>query len=399
MTSGTQVLLATKPRRTLTLSPRPLGEGGQANVFSVDDDPGLVVKLYRHPTAHLERRLESMLLLARAEDFLSEDGTAQPVLTWPSALVEDIDNGAVIGYGMRKVASPEYLPLWTLFNPMQRRQHFPDISWRFLVGLGRNLAGSTSALHERALVLGDVSHANLVVSQRGYLCVLDCDSIQFTDPRSGEHFPCEFLTCEYAPPELQTGDGSPRSPATDDFSLAILACRLLLVGDHPFLGIREGGSEDDAEVARNIADGYSYITRRRDMHVPRGTLDPGLLPPPVLELAERAFGPGHVDPSARPTSEEWLIALDDSLRAIRPCATHRFHAYSEHLPSCPWCVRVEAGLPDVFPSPSAQPPRSTHAAPLAGPKGPGIRMALIALAVMFVLIAIAIAISNHHGGP
>jgi eukaryotic-like serine/threonine-protein kinase len=389
MSAGAEVLLASTPRRRLTLSPRPIGEGGQAAVFGVHADPDLVVKLYHEPTAEIERRLESMLLLAHPDQFLSEDGTGHPALTWPSAMVEDVETGAVIGYAMRRVGAPEFLPLGTLFNPVQRRQYFPDISWRFLVGLGRNLAGLVAALHDRELVLGDISHANLVVSRLGYFTFLDCDSMQFTDPRSGEHFPCLFLTAEYAPPELQGAEGMARSRATDDFSLAVLACRLLLVGDHPFMGIRTGGLDDDADAGRNIVDGYSYLVRPEQIGLPPGTLDPGLLPPPVLTLAQRAFGPGHSDQGARPTADEWLAVLDTAMESIAVCGLRRHHAYSDHLPGCPWCARMQAGAPDVFPSPDAQrwPSPQVPAPTVADGNGwSGWFVGLAVLAVIVVLL-------------
>jgi DNA-binding helix-hairpin-helix protein with protein kinase domain len=350
------VVLATAPQRKIQLSERPVGEGGQATVFGVEADPELVVKLYREPSDELERRLESMLLLAQPDDFLSEDVTRQPVLTWPSALVKSSESGRVIGYAMRRVGGPEFVPLGTLFNPAQRHDSFPDVSWRFLLGVARNLAALLDALHERDLVLGDVSHANIVLGQSGYLTFLDCDSMLFTDPRSGERFPCEYFTAEYAAPELQHDELTERSPATDDFSLAVLVCRLLLVGDHPFMGIRLAGDEEP-DVGRNIRDGYSYLVRPRDIGLPPGSFGRAVLPPTVRELAERAFGPGHLDPEARPTSAEWLAALDQARSATTACAESPLHAFGAHLDACPWCARVDAGFPDAFRAvPVAVPP-------------------------------------------
>jgi DNA-binding helix-hairpin-helix protein with protein kinase domain len=387
--SAVEVMLAATPRRRLELSPRPIGEGGQAAVFGVDADPGLVVKLYHAPTPEIERRLESMLLLARPDDFLSDDGTGHPALTWPSAMVQDVASGEVIGYAMRRVDTPEFLPLGTLFNPAQRRAYFPDISWRFLLGLGRNLAGLVTALHDRGLVLGDISHANLVVSRRGYLSFLDCDSMQFTDPRSGEHFPCAYLTAEYAAPELQARSGVDRTAATDTFSLAVLACRLLLVGDHPFMGIRLGGRDDDADAARNIVDGYCHLVRPEEMGLPPGTIDPGVLPPPVLALARRTFGPGHGDADARPTAEEWFTALDEALERTATCGASSRHVHGAHLPQCPWCARSRAGASDPF---ASSDPRS--GAPTPGParsagvadRWRGWAIALVVLVVLVLLI-------------
>jgi DNA-binding helix-hairpin-helix protein with protein kinase domain len=388
-----EVLLASGPRRTLRLSPQPIGEGGQATVFTVDADPGVAVKLYHEPTPDLERRLESMLLLAHPDQFLSDDGTEHPALTWPAAMVKDLASGEVIGYTMRRVRSPEFVPLGTLFNAPQRRQHFADISWRFLLGLARNLAGLVASLHERELVLGDVSHGNIVVSQRGYLSLLDCDSMQFTDPRSGERFPCLFLTAEYAPPELQLEPAIERSPSTDDFSLAILVCRLLRAGDHTHIGVRLGGGDEDADVAANIRDGYSHLVRSDEMGLPPGTFDARLLPPPVLELAQRAFGPGHADPAARPSAEEWLAALDEAAGAVATCSASRYHAHGGHLAACPWCERVAAAAPDPFPGPGAAPAAVRPPAPSAGRHRFDWRWAFVAL--LLVGLILLVVLSSH----
>jgi DNA-binding helix-hairpin-helix protein with protein kinase domain len=204
------------------------------------------------------------------------------------------------------------------------------------------------ALHARGLVLGDVSHANIVLGQNGYLTFLDCDSMLFTDPRSGEVFPCEFVTAEYAAPELQRDEQRDRSPATDDFSLAVLVCRLLLVGDHPFMGIRRDEADEEPDVGRNIRDGYSYLVRPEAVGVPPGTFDRAVLPPGVAELATRAFGPGQDDAAARPTSAEWLAALDEARAAVASCPASGLHAYGGHLEECPWCARAADGLPDAF---------------------------------------------------
>lgn len=394
MTTLSEVQLAANPRRRLTLSPQPIGAGGEATVFGVEDDATLAVKLYHDPGEDTERRLESMLLLAHAEEFLSEDGASRPVLVWPSALVHDVDNVAVIGYAMRRIAPPDYLLLGTLFDPPQRRKHFPDISWRFLSGLARNLAGLTAALHERDLLLGDVSHANLMVTRDGYLCFLDCDSMQFTDPQSGEMFTCPVITPEYAAPELQHDEDAGRSIATDDFAVAVLICRLLLVGDHPFMGIRLDGSDDEADVARNIADGYSYLVRSADIGLPAGTVDPDVLPPPVRELAQRAFGAGHLDPAARPAAEEWMTALDDALLAIRSCATHTVHAFPGHLDRCTWCERVTAHHGDLFSAAGNDRPAASGS---TATTASGSQKWWIALFVLIAMIVIVIAvISGGH---
>ena len=378
------VLLAGDPPRTLRLSERPIGRGGQAVVYGVETDPGVAVKLYHRPADDIERRLDGMLRLARPDDFLTR--AAHPELAWPSALVRDVDRHRVIGYAMRRVAEPDFFPLGVLFSTPHRRQAMREMSWRFLVGVSRNLACLAAALHERDLVLGDVSHANVVVSRRGYLTFLDCDSMQFEAPHTRERFPCLVMTAEYAAPELLSNGHVDRTPESDSFSLALLVCRLLLVGDHPFMGVRRFGSDtDDSGTADNIREGYSYLVRPDEMGVPEEHFKPSLLPPALHGLAVRTFGEGHSDPSARPSAAEWLAALDDAQASLTVCRADRMHVFSGHLASCPWCARVADGAWDPFAPRSPAAAATTTTTPV--PAFASVLLAIFAIAI-FVLFAV-----------
>jgi DNA-binding helix-hairpin-helix protein with protein kinase domain len=399
---GREVLLATTPPQRLQLSAKPIGRGGQATVYSTDTDTTLAVKVYHRPSDEVERRLRGMLLLGQQEDFLTQDTVRHPVLAWPAAAVKDPNEDRVIGYAMRRVGRPEFVPLGMLFNSSQRREHFPEISWRFLIGIGRNLSALVAALHEREMVLGDVSHGNFVVSGNGYLTFLDCDSMQFTDPDTGEKFPCPVLTAEYAPPELRRGEAPERTPTTDNFSLAVLVIRLLLVGDHPFMGTRpHGHGGDEVGTAENVRDGFCYLVRPEEMMLPAGALNVGLLPPDVLQLGRRAFGPGHSNPQARPTAIEWLSALDDALASLVVCPAHPTHVHSGHLSACPWCERVAAGHPDLF---AGRPEsRRSGAGPTKSPRPSGangqalqtaLRVAIGLLLILGAFVLLAVLLSQ-----
>jgi DNA-binding helix-hairpin-helix protein with protein kinase domain len=348
VTAVREVMLESRPPRTLRLSERPIGRGGQAVVYATETDPSLAVKLYHEPAADIERRLDGMLRLARPEDFLTRDAATHPELAWPSALVRDVRDRQVIGYAMRRVAQPDFFPLGVLFSHPHRREAMQEMSWRFLVGVSRNLACLAAALHERDLVLGDVSHANVVVSRHGYLTFLDCDSMQFVAPHSGERFPCLVMTAEYAAPELLRNGHVDRTASSDTFSLALLVCRLLLVGDHPFMGVRKYSQADESGTADNIRDGYSYLVRPEEIGVPDDHFHPSLLPPRLHGLAVRTFGDGHSDPGARPSAADWLAALDDAQSSLTVCSAQRLHVFSGHLASCPWCARVALGASDPF---------------------------------------------------
>jgi DNA-binding helix-hairpin-helix protein with protein kinase domain len=392
------VVLASDPPRTIRLGNKPIGRGGQAVVYVTEADPALAVKLYYEPAADVERRLEGMLRLAHPDEFLTKDGASHPELAWPTAVVRDVDNHQVIGYAMRRVGRPDFFALGVLFSRPQRREALSEISWRFLVGVSRNLAGLVATLHDRNLVLGDVSHANIVVSQEGRLTFLDCDSMQFVAPTSGERFPCLVLTAEYAAPELQRAGHRVRTPESDCFSLAVLVCRLLLLGDHPFMGVRASAPEDDESgTTDNIRDGYSYLVRPEEMRIPSNSFDPGLMPPKVLQLARRTFGEGHSDLRARPQAAEWLAALEEAQTSLSVCPTQRLHVYGSHLAACPWHERASAGFSDPFvaPGPRVRVPGATTPPSQPAPSVPTVPEkseewsgAEIALAVFVVIVLV-----------
>ena len=70
---------------------------------------------------------------------------------------------------MRLVGEPEFHPLGTLFSHRERIRYFTQATWRFPLGIARNLSAVVARLHHRGLIVGDLSDRNLVVSQKGYL--------------------------------------------------------------------------------------------------------------------------------------------------------------------------------------------------------------------------------------
>jgi DNA-binding helix-hairpin-helix protein with protein kinase domain len=136
--------------------------------------------------------------------------------------------------------------------------------------------------------------------------------------------------------------------------------------------------------------------------VPRTVIDPLVLPPALLGLARRAFGPGVDDPAARPTAQEWLQALDTERARVRVCAARPLHSYGSHLDTCPWCDRIATTGRDLFnlvpPRDPTVPRPDTHRKmpPRPRPAQPSWRsreavIAAIVIAVILVLALIAFA--------
>lgn len=382
--SGLTVFLDGKP---VTLAELPLKGGGQAAVFPVIGDAGIVVKLYREPPGlDQERRLMRMLTMSPLAA-RPTDASQPPELAWPTALARG-PQGEFLGYAMRRFGEPQHVQLIGLFTRAQRLKLFPErADWRFLLGVAWNLAFMTARMHYDNLVIGDFSSSNVVVDTNGFVTFLDCDSIAFNDPVSGELFPCLMHTTDYSSPERQAG--GPATRATDDFALAVLVYQLLTAGNHPFGGVPHD-SASESTVKDNIAASCSYVVRPELVVIPRGTIDPSVLPPELLTLARAAFGPGVHAPAARPPAEAWLRALDKERSLVRVCQNRPLHTYGSHLTSCPWCTRAAVTGHDVFngrvPVPVPEAPGRQEQT--GGAWATALKVALlIAVVVILVLIA------------
>ncbi|MQY10367.1 hypothetical protein SRB5_04750 [Streptomyces sp. RB5] len=387
--TGRIVLLGQEETR---LAAEPLKSGGQAAVFPVLGAGHTVVKLYRDPPGpDQERRLERMLAMAPLGGRPVE-AAQPPELAWPTALARG-PRGEFLGYAMRSFGEPGHVQLVGLFTRAQRLRLFPPrTDWRFLLGVAWNLAFMTVRMHHEGLFVGDFSASNVVVDANGFVTFLDCDSIAFTDAATGEHFPCTMQTPDYSAPERQ--EGGPATAASDDFALAVLAYQLLTAGNHPFGGVPRD-SDSQSTVKDNIASSASYVVRPEDIVVPRGVVDPSVLPPALLELARTAFGPGVLDVSARPSAADWLRALDGERGRVRQCGDRPRHSYGGHLGACPWCARARATGQDAFNPPAAAPaapvPAAAPGATGAGQPVPVALVAVIVVAVLVLLVVIAAA--------
>lgn len=378
---GRPVLLGEEP---VALSERPLKTGGQAAVFTIVGREGHVVKIYRDPPGEAQaRRLAGMLNMSPLGGRPIHD-SQPPELAWPTALARD-PNGELLGYAMPLFGEPEHVQLVGLFTRAVRLRLFPDrADWRFLFGVAWNLAFMTARMHRENLVIGDFSSNNVVVDRDGFVTFLDCDSIAFTDPATGEAFPCLMLTADYCAPERQAG--GPATEASDDFALAVLVYQLLTGGNHPFGGVPHD-SHSQSTIKDNIAANVSYVVHPELVRVPAGLTDPGVLPPALLDLARRAFG--ATDPQTRPTAAEWLQALDLERPRTRTCQARPHHTYGSHLSACPWCAKAASGQ-DPFNATGAPAP-TVPGTPV--PAGGGPNPALILVIVLVVLVVLAVLIS------
>ena len=172
-------------------------------------------------------------------------------------------------------------------NPTDRQQAtgrtawLRGFTWQYLLRTAANLAQATDTLHQVGVVAGDFNESNVRVTHDARVTLLDCDSMQITDPATGQRFFCGVGRGEFTPPELLNADWKTtyRHPSSDLFALAVHAYQLLLEGEHPFRGTWLGAGEKphEPQLARRGAWAYQD----------GGPLSPGVRPFPWAPCCHR----------------------------------------------------------------------------------------------------------------
>jgi DNA-binding helix-hairpin-helix protein with protein kinase domain len=232
-------------------------------------------------------------------------------------------------------------PLYELYSPRSRVQHFPSADFRFLVHVAANIARLFAAVHQAGFIMGDVNHGNILVRNDGTVAAVDCDSFQVGD---GARFPCPVGTELFLAPELagQNLWTVRRTANHAGFGLAVLLFHLLFMGRHPFAGRFLGAGEMPIEKA--IAEcrfAYARDARRTRMAPPPFTPPLAVVGSHAAGLFERAFHPNGRS-GGRPTAEDWAKALEALKGSLAVCGAAQWHQYASSSGSCPWCA-IERG--------------------------------------------------------
>ena len=323
---------------TVRLGPQLTTPGGEAAVFEVASDPACVAKLYHTiPDAQKATKLQHLCRV--------ENAALLSIAAWPRYLLfERTDRRTIRGFLMPRIEGKE---IHRLYGPHDRALEFPTAAWDFLIFVARNCGAAFETLHENGFVMGDVNEKNLLVTPKGLVRFIDCDSYQFRN--GSKHFACDVGVPFYTPPELQNRvqqhgyHGLERTPNHDRFGLAVLIFELLFMGRHPFAGVPDTHQEFEIhEAIQRFLFAFSPQTWCHGVKAPPHTLPLGALPERLVRLFERAFLPGSDKQEARPTGREWAHELDALYAARKTCSCDPGHKYWNGLTGCPWC-QIAAG--------------------------------------------------------
>ncbi|ULH17301.1 hypothetical protein MF271_18265 (plasmid) [Deinococcus sp. KNUC1210] len=327
---------------------RPLGSGGEGTVYALENQPGMVAKVYSRPLQPQDSEKIRRVVQVRSPRL-------DAISAWPRGTLHDpahaggVGGGdSVLGVVMPFVDFSQATELHNLYGPSSRRKHFPLADWRFLVHVARNVARAFAELHAEGHLMGDVSSRNILVTQQGTVRFVDADSFQI---RAGEQvYPCPVGTAECTPPELQGQRFGTlvRTPNHDRFGLALMMFYLLFEGRHPYAGVHADGAVlSPAEAIARHKFAYSREVQS-GVRPPPGTLTLEALPQGLRVLFERAFSPTM---SGRPTAQEWETALAHLSETLVRCQRSPQHLHAEEV-ACPWCA--------LFPATSGAATAKTH---------------------------------------
>lgn len=320
-----------------------LGSGGEGIVYKTNV-PGIAVKIYRNPTAEIERKVRYMV--SCPVDSYAKDGTHTPVIAWPMDVLSE--NGQFVGYAMPLVN--DTIPIYTLCRSGdEARRFFKDYSWLTHLGVAFNLANTVKYLHSVDCIVGDMNSKNIVVHRNGLITFLDADSFDLTNPVTGERFPCTVGRPEFLPPELQGRNLNKASftKESDDFSLAIHLFRLLLHNRHPYdVKVNSNESRNESRQEYNISMGNcAYVRTVPGCEIPPNEPTLEMLPDNLKEDFRRTFfydaNNFMSQISQRTSAAQWASDLGalyaNRASLLQRCSNNPEHYFLKSKGVCEFC--------------------------------------------------------------
>lgn len=329
---------------------KQLGTGGEGIVSEIQGENSKVAKIYKadrfktdQDRFTMERKLKAMLDMNIS---VYVDGKLR--LTWPLDIL--YENGSMVGFVMPKINSK--YKIFDVQRVEMAEKIYPNYTWKYAVQFAYNLSVAVKYVHDKNIVIGDFNQNNISIdTSTGAVILIDCDSFDIRDPKSGEHFPCKVGLPEMLAPELQTvrnlANGT-FTKETDNFSLAIHIFRLLMRNEDPFGGvITMSRSLSTVSANAPIINGECpYVRTVSGKEIPGRSPTLDMLPVNIQELFKKTF---DYDASTarrriknRATATEWCNALVVLATAepnpnLQTCALNLHHVYPKYSSYCPWC--------------------------------------------------------------
>lgn len=341
-----------------------LGRGGEGEVYEIAGKHNLVAKIYfdskftptlesSNPRQELKEKIETML-----EQPVNPYINGVLSVAWPQDILTN-QQGLFVGYTMPRVNSKYHI--FAASRERERVKLYPNYTWKTAVLIAYNLTLAVKVIHNTNAVVGDMNPNNIMLDEKGHVTLIDTDSFNITNKRTGKIYKCSVGVPEMLPPELQgknlAKSNSVFSKQTDSFALSIHIFNLLMNNCHPFgcVGLNKSqSSSSNNPVVHNIVKGKCpYVTNSNGTTSPDAP-DVMMLPKEVRQLFDRVFSYSSSTAvkadtiSKRPSAQEWQNALGELYCGqLKTCTKNKMHVYPSGYSKCPWCDIKRLSYPVV----------------------------------------------------
>ena len=341
-----------KSGKVYRLEDNPLGKGGEGAVYAIANDSAHVAKLY-HPHVKFQTEADRKELQEKIETMYAMKIRTKIDGILRVAWVEDIlfENGKFVGFIMPRLTVP-----YKIFQVTRddRMRIFPNFTWKYSVQYAYNLSWVVWYLHMNDIIIGDMNMNNIAVGPTGEVVLIDCDSFDIRNKKTGKHHKCTVGLQELLAPELQMVGKLADATFTkesDNFSLAIHIFRLLMNNADPF-GAQVVGYNTDSkstvDANHAIINGECPHFRSVPMKkVPDWAPKLDFLPEDIIHAFDRTFNYTQTtalkNAKNRTTAEEWNRLLLKYAEAepnanLQTCPKDSSHVYPIHHTICPFCT-------------------------------------------------------------
>ncbi|RUT07142.1 hypothetical protein DSM106972_024030 [Dulcicalothrix desertica PCC 7102] len=321
---------------------KKLTSGGEGEVWQTNRS-GYLAKFYCSPDAERVKKLQLMLANPPEDPTRSQNHIS---IAWVQELLIDLQ-GNCVGFLMPIINQAKELPY--VYSPQHRLNYAPRFNWYYLNATAYNVALIASAIHAKGYIIGDMNPKNFLVNDKGLVSIIDTDSFQVTDAKTGIVYRCNVALEGFTPPELLNKELSSLNQTRyhDRFRLAVIIHHLLF-GYHPFMG-KWVGHGDQLEQNELIRQGFWLYSQNSPLQPTQNTIPLNVVHPEIQKLFLKCFNDGHISPRLRPTAQDWCNALRIALSDLTACRKVANHSYSKVYGKCYWCEREHQLGIDIFP--------------------------------------------------
>ena len=272
-----------------------LGEGGEGQVYAINQNPELAVKIYhehRKPSGTMAEKLSAMEDIRL--DFSNKPPTRLPRVAWPTKIIKQKQGSQVTGIVMPMVDRSQTTPMSHILNPTIRKNSLPqhgitepEFRQKQLV-IAQNIIIAIKAIHRSGVVIGDVNDENILVNPAtGEISIVDCDAFQITDLQNKKIHHCRVGREQFTAPELlnqlargrcnsstcinrrEKGEHKPeysclkRQTEHDMFGMGVILFKLFMNNAHPYNQKNDPSGQGEFTL-KNLISSRSYPYTRRE---------------------------------------------------------------------------------------------------------------------------------------